>query len=93
MLLALFVPESPVKTPASRTVGGAALSFALGTLLIAISEGSHWGWTSIGVLGLALRRWRSCSRLGPIEQRVPEPLVDLTTFARREMAATNAPRP
>src|SRR5262245_2791096 len=24
-----------------------------------------------------------------IEQRVPEPLVDLRTFARREMAATN----
>src|SRR3954468_24270372 len=53
VLLALFVPESPVKFPTRPDyVGGAALSVALGSLLIAISEGSNWGWGSVGVLGL-----------------------------------------
>jgi EmrB/QacA subfamily drug resistance transporter len=90
VLLALYVPESPVKTPAKPDyVGGAALSVALGTLLIAISEGSNWGWTSAGVLGLASVSAVTFFAWVRIEQRVPEPLVDLKTFARREMAATN----
>ena len=90
VLLALFVPESPVKTPAKPDyVGGAALSVALGTLLIAISEGSHWGWTSAGVLGLVAASAVMFFIWVRIEKRVPEPLVDLKTFARREMAATN----
>ena len=90
VLLALYVPESPIK---HRTrpdyVGGLTLSLALGTLLVAISEGSNWGWTSGGVLGLAAASAAFFSLWAWIENRVPEPLVDLRTFARREMAATN----
>ncbi len=90
VLLALYVPESPIK---HRTrpdyVGGLTLSLALGTLLVAISEGSNWGWTSGGVLGLAAASVASFALWARIENRVPEPLVDLRTFARREMAATN----
>jgi EmrB/QacA subfamily drug resistance transporter len=90
VLLALFVPESPVKTPAKPDyLGGGALSLALGTLLVAISEGSHWGWTSAGVLGLLAASAVLFAVWVAIEHRVPEPLVDLATFARREMAATN----
>ncbi len=89
-LLAVFVPESPVKTPAKPDyVGGAALSVALGSLLIAISEGSNWGWASGGVIGLLVVSAVMFFVWVRIEQRVPEPLVDLKTFARREMAATN----
>jgi EmrB/QacA subfamily drug resistance transporter len=90
VLLALYVPESPVK---HRTrpdyVGGLTLSLALGTLLVAISEGSNWGWTSGGVLGLTAASAGFFGLWAWIENRVPEPLVDLRTFARREMAATN----
>jgi EmrB/QacA subfamily drug resistance transporter len=90
VLLALFVPESPVKFPTKPDyVGGLTLSLALGSLLIAISEGSNWGWTSAGVLTLlgfaALMFWSWVT----VERSVPEPMVDLRTFARREMAATN----
>src|SRR5690242_2523436 len=89
-LLALFVPESPVKHPTRPDyLGGAALSVALAALLIAISEGSNWGWTSAGVLGLAALSALSFFVWVRIERRVPEPLVDLKTFGRREMAATN----
>jgi EmrB/QacA subfamily drug resistance transporter len=90
VLLAMFVPESPVKFPTRPDyVGGAALSVALGTLLVAISEGSNWGWASGGVLGLLAVSAVMFGVWVRIEQRVPEPLVDLKTFGRREMAATN----
>jgi MFS family permease len=90
VLLARYVPESPVKFPTKPDyVGGAALSVALGSLLIAISEGSNWGWASGGVIGLLLTSAVMFFVWVRIEQHVPEPLVDLKTFARREMAATN----
>ncbi|HEX6945120.1 MAG TPA: MFS transporter, partial [Casimicrobiaceae bacterium] len=42
-----FVPESPVKSPGRVNWAGAALLSAwLVCLLLAISEGSSWGWTS-----------------------------------------------
>jgi MFS family permease len=90
VLLALFVPESPVKF-ATRPdyVGGLTLSLALGSLLLGISEGSHWGWTSAGVMGLFAASALLFYAWAVIERRVPEPMVDLRTFARREMAATN----
>src|SRR3954468_11017700 len=48
-----FVPESPVKTPGQVNWAGACLLSAwLVCLLLAVSEGSDWGWTSPRVLGL-----------------------------------------
>ncbi len=90
VLLALYVPESPIKHHTRPDyLGGLTLSLALGTLLVAISEGSNWGWTSAGVLGLGAASLTFFALWAWIENRVPEPLVDLRTFARREMAATN----
>jgi EmrB/QacA subfamily drug resistance transporter len=90
VMLAKFVPESPIKSKTKPDyLGGAALSVALATLLIAISEGSHWGWSSGGVLGLLAVSVVVFALWARIESRVPEPLVDLRTFGRREMAATN----
>jgi EmrB/QacA subfamily drug resistance transporter len=90
VLLALYVPESPVKFPTKPDyVGGLTLSLALGTLLVALSEGTNWGWTSTGVLGLLAASGVLFTIWVRIERSVPEPMVDLRTFARREMAATN----
>jgi EmrB/QacA subfamily drug resistance transporter len=90
VLLALYVPESPVKFPTRPDyVGGVALSLALGSLLLGISQGSRWGWTSTAVMGLFTAAAILFYGWAQIERRVPEPLVDLRTFARREMAATN----
>jgi EmrB/QacA subfamily drug resistance transporter len=90
VLIALFVPESPVKFPTKPDyIGGLTLSVALASLLIAISEGTNWGWTSFGVLTLLAAAAVLFALWVSIERRVPEPLVDLRTFARREMAATN----
>jgi EmrB/QacA subfamily drug resistance transporter len=90
VMLALYVPESPVKFPTKPDyVGGLTLSLALGTLLVALSEGTNWGWLSAGVLGLLAASAILFTVWASIEGRVPEPMVDLRTFARREMAATN----
>jgi EmrB/QacA subfamily drug resistance transporter len=90
VLIARYVPESPIKTHARPDYpGGATLSFALAALLIAISEGSEWGWTSAGVLSLFGLSAVLFAVWVVIEHRVPEPMVDLRTFGRREMAATN----
>jgi EmrB/QacA subfamily drug resistance transporter len=90
VMLALYVPESPVKFPTKPDyVGGLTLSLALGTLLVALSEGTNWGWLSAGVLGLLAASAILFTVWANIEGRVPEPMVDLRTFARREMAATN----
>src|SRR3954469_12032738 len=49
----LFVPESPVKVPAKIDwLGAVLLSIGLGALLLGISEGPRWGWTSARILGL-----------------------------------------
>src|SRR3954469_16220468 len=75
VLLALHVPESPVKFPTRPDyVGGVTLSLALGSLLIAISEGGRWGWLSGGVLGLLALSVAVFALWVRIEQRVPEPL-------------------
>ena len=79
-----------MKTPARPDyLGAAALSVGFGALLVALSEGEAWGWTSPGVLALlggsALVLWAWVA----IERRVAEPLVDLQTLLRRGMAATN----
>ena len=47
------------------------------------------GWGSARVLGLLAAAAALFAAWAAIERRVPEPLVDLRTFARREMAATN----
>jgi MFS family permease len=89
-LIARFVPESPHTTRSKPDyAGAAALSLALATLLIAITQGTEWGWLSAPVLGLAAASAALFATWVAIERRVPEPLVDLRTFARREMAATN----
>src|SRR6187455_1159215 len=49
----LFVPESPVKSPARIDYRGAALlSAGLTAVLLAVSEGNRWGWGSAPVIGL-----------------------------------------
>jgi MFS family permease len=90
VLIARFVPESPIKTPTKPDyLGAATLSLALASLLIAISESSSWGWTSWQTLSLLVLSVLLIAAWVQVERRVPEPMVDLETFSRREMAATN----
>lgn len=88
--LAVVVPESPVRARATVDhVGVVGLSVFLVALLLVISKGSTWGWTSgtVGVLtaigavtAVAWWWW---------ELRVDSPVVDLRSTARRPVLLTN----
>src|SRR5919109_734267 len=71
VLLGMFVPESPVKFPTRPDyLGGLTLSLALGTLLVALREGTNWGWTSPGVVGLLAASAALFTLWANIEHRV-----------------------
>lgn len=86
----LFVPESPVKTPARIDWGGAGLlSGALVCLLLAISEGNTWGWGSARILGLFAGAGVLVAVWMGYEQRVAQPLVDMRLMRLRGVWTTN----
>jgi EmrB/QacA subfamily drug resistance transporter len=86
----LFVPESPIKVPAKIDwVGAALLSVGLASLLLGISEGPRWGWTSAGVIGLFATSLAALAAWVRFELRVPAPLVDMRMMRRRPVWATN----
>lgn len=89
-LTLLVVPESPVRAPGGFDLPGAlGLSAGLVLLLLPVTKGSDWGWSSpvtVGMFGAAvvvLLLW------GLMELRRKAPLVDLRTTARREVLLTN----
>jgi MFS family permease len=89
-LVVTLVPESSVRTGGRFDfLGALGLSAALVCLLLTISQGADWGWTSgvtLGLFGAAvvvLLLW------GWFELRVRRPLVDLRTTARRQVLLTN----
>jgi MFS family permease len=58
-------------------VGAVLLTVGLSALLIAIAEGSGWGWSSVRTLGLFVVAVVFLLAWGAQQLRVPDPLVDL----------------
>jgi EmrB/QacA subfamily drug resistance transporter len=86
----LFVPESPVKSPARIDWAGAALlSAGLVCLLFALSEASRWGWGSAEEIGLLSAAAVILVIWSRFELRVPDPLVDMRMMRRRPVLTTN----
>jgi EmrB/QacA subfamily drug resistance transporter len=86
----LWVPESPVRVRARIDwVGGALLSMTLLALLLPISEGNSWGWTSARVLGLFVAAAVFAVVWAWWELRVVDPLVDLALMRERPVWTTN----
>jgi EmrB/QacA subfamily drug resistance transporter len=86
----LFVPESPIKTPAKIDWGGAALmSVGLSAVLLAVSQGNSWGWESVRVLGLIAFGAIVLVVWARYELRVPQPLVDMRMMQLRGVWTTN----
>jgi EmrB/QacA subfamily drug resistance transporter len=88
--IVLFVPESPVRTRGRIDPLGAVLLAAwLVALLVPISEGPTWGWTSPKTLGL----FALAAVLIPVwvwaESRSRAPLVDMQMMRLRPVWTTN----
>ncbi|WP_040695165.1 MFS transporter, partial [Nocardia vinacea] len=89
-LVFVFVPESPVRTPARFDFGGAVgLSIALLALLIPITKGADWGWGSASTLGLFALSLVVFLIWGFFELKQRSPLVDLRVSARPRVLFTN----
>jgi EmrB/QacA subfamily drug resistance transporter len=86
----LFVPESPVKSPARIDFGGAALlSAGLTALLFGLSEGNRWGWESARIVGLFAVAALLLAVWVRFEQRTRQPLVDIDLLRVRGVWTTN----
>lgn len=91
--LALFtflVPAIPAGS-ADRfdPLGAVLLAAALVSLLLAISKGGAWGWTSATTLALLATSLLVFAVFGYWQLRAAAPIVDLRTTARRPVLTTN----
>ena len=86
----ILIPESPIKTgDRFDYLGAVGLSAALVALLLAITKGNDWGWSS----GLTLGLFAGAVVVGLLwamyELRCPGALVDLRISAGKQVLFTN----
>ncbi|WP_327118183.1 MFS transporter [Streptomyces sp. NBC_01341] len=89
-LVLRFVPESPLRSRGRfDAVGALGLTAALVCLLLAVTQGGDWGWTSVRTLGLLVAALVIALVWGAYELRVGTPMVDLRVSARPAVLLTN----
>lgn len=87
---ALFVPASPVRAQGRISWGAAVLLSAwLVAVLLAVSEGQTWGWTSARTLGLTGVGLVLAALWGMVELRSAYPLVDMRMMRIPTVWTTN----
>ncbi|MHC3463632.1 MFS transporter [Streptomyces flavovirens] len=90
VLVLRCVPESPLRTRGRFDAPGAlGLTAALVCLLLAVTQGGGWGWTSPLTLGLLVASVAIALVWGAYELRVRTPMVDLRVSARPAVLLTN----
>ena len=86
----LVVRESPMRTAGTFDVLGAVLlSIALTLLLVAVSQGTQWGWADLRTVAAVCTGIAVLLVWVPLERRVPNPLVDLRTAMDRPVLLAN----
>ncbi|MGY0064433.1 MFS transporter [Streptomyces sp. LZ34] len=92
LLIYLVIPAGPAASARGRfdVVGALGLGVGLICLLLAVSKGADWGWSSTSVLSLAIAAPVVLAAWGWWELRTPAPLVDLRIAARPLILVTNA---
>ncbi|NDZ97518.1 MFS transporter [Streptomyces sp. SID6673] len=90
-LVTLLVPHVEDGTSGGRfdIVGAVGLAIGLSGVLIAVSKGNDWGWSSGTTLGMMFGGIAVLLVWGMFELRHSEPLVDLRTTARPAVLLTN----
>ncbi|MDT0234834.1 MFS transporter [Curtobacterium sp. BRB10] len=85
------VPSVPSQAKGQRVdlVGAIGLAAGLVSLLLAVSKGATWGWTSVTTITLFVAAVVLFAVWGWWELRTRDPLVDLRTTARPRVLMTN----
>lgn len=91
ILFATLVPDIVPSASMGRfdVLGALGLSAALLLLLLPISKGANWGWTSPITLGLLIGSVVVFVAFGWWQYRAPTPLVDMRTTLKRPVLLTN----
>ena len=85
-----LVPESRVRTPSRLDWRGAVtLSAGLVALLLALSEGQHWGWLSPLTLGVFAAAIAVLCLWVWVELHVSQPMVEIGMMKERTVFWTN----
>jgi len=91
VLIFYTVKESKVTDPNAKLdyVGAVWLGGTLGAIVLGLSEGSTWGWTSLPVLGMIFGGAALLIPLVFYERRVLEPILNLKLLAIRNVIVSN----
>lgn len=90
VLVIAIIPVSTLRTAGRFDWGGAiGFSIALVGILLGVSKGNEWGWTSPLVLGLLIGGALVFVLWGFYELRMTDPLIDLRVAVRRPVLLTN----
>lgn len=90
VLVVLVVPPSVLRTPGRFDFAGAiGLAIGLTGVLLAVSRGNTWGWTSAATLASGLGGILVLLAWGWFELRIADPLLDLRVAARPAVLLTN----
>ena len=91
LLTFLLIKESPNRKPGTRldVIGATGLGASLTALVLGLSQGAAWGWTSGAVLGLILGGLLALVPLTLYERRRPEPVFDLHLLRQRNILIAN----
>jgi MFS family permease len=86
----VVVPKRPHSaTGTVDWIGAAGLAVGLSLLLLGITQGSLWGWTSARTIGCAVTAAVVLALWWWWERRCPHPLVSTTMLMRRPILLTN----
>ncbi|MFA1549652.1 MFS transporter [Actinomadura chokoriensis] len=91
VLIWRLIPNVPAGAKGERfdAPGAIGLGIGLVCLLLAVSKGADWGWSSATTLGLFVAAVVMLVAWGFWEIRTRQPLVDLRTTARPRVLMTN----
>lgn len=92
VLIFAVVPSAPPRGQRGRfdVLGAVGLGAALVCLLLAVSKGASWGWTSVTTISLFVAAAVVLLLWGLWELWMRDPLVDLRVTARPRVLLTNA---
>ena len=89
-IVVLVVPARPrTATGTIDWLGAAGLAAGLSAILLAITQGNSWGWTSPGTLACAVSGVAILVGWWLWEKRAEQPLVSIRMLTRRPIMLTN----
>jgi MFS family permease len=91
VLIFFFIRESPNIKPGVKLdyVGAAWLGASLTAIVLGLSEGTSWGWTSVPIVSLLIGGLVALVPLALYEKRLAEPVLDLKLLRQRNLMVAN----